>query len=88
MQGHHGADNIEGLTRCIIQLETVQVIDCESSPAVVKHTKGSFHIVFLENSSNFIINGNIVDSTGIEGQYGKEDDKKRQDPFHDDGLRR
>jgi hypothetical protein len=44
--------------------------------------------VFFENSSNFIINGNIVDSTGIEGQYGKEDDKKRQDPFHDDGLRR
>ena len=86
MQGHHGTDDIEGLTRGIIQLETVQVIDGELPSAVVKHAKGSFHMVFLENTSDLIINGNIVDSTCIEGKYGKENDKKRQDPFHDDQL--
>jgi hypothetical protein len=42
--------------------------------------------VFLENSADLIINGNIVDSTSIEGQNGKENDKKRQDPFHDDNC--
>ena len=86
MQGHHGTDDMEGLTRGIILLETVQVIDGELPSAVVKHAEGSFHLVFLENWSDFIINANIVDSTGIEGKYGKEDEKKRQDPFHDDVL--
>ena len=86
MLGHHGTDDMEGLTRGIILLETVQVIDGELPSAVVKHAEGSFHLVFFENSSDFIINANIVDSTGIEGKYRKEDNKKRQDPFHDDGI--
>jgi hypothetical protein len=42
--------------------------------------------MLLENSSDLIINGNIVDSTSIEGKYGKENDKKQLDPFHDNGL--
>jgi hypothetical protein len=42
--------------------------------------------MLLENWSDFVINGNIIDGTSIESKYGKENDKKQQDPFHDNGL--
>jgi hypothetical protein len=42
--------------------------------------------MLLENWSDFVINGNIIDGTSIESKYGKENDKKQQDSFHDNGL--